>query len=206
VLFLDGHAFGEFHLELIVIDGLAGHLDRHVLCIRCFKHTRNVIGDAHQVDGGRTLVLQDQGGMELLRPVRAEAGRRVGLGHFRFQHLEFLLLQRHRSFRGAQRLGKDGVGELVGEIRLVLSHDNLFLRLPLAVGCNVFVNIVNIKQKVVVALHADLQSREVNGEGGAVLENGLANPVVGSLIFANTHVGEASTERIEFTERHAGQR
>ena len=63
---------------------------------------------------------------------------------------------------------------------------------------------MNVKQEVVAALHADLKFGQVNGKGRAVLEDGLADPVVRAFVLADTHVGEPSAKRVEFTERHAG--
>ena len=68
---LDGNAFREFNLELVIIDGLAVNLHRQLLWGRSLKETRNVIGDTHQVDGRRTLVDQRHVGLDLLRSVRA---------------------------------------------------------------------------------------------------------------------------------------
>ena len=68
---LNGNAFREFNLELIVVDGLSINLHRHLLWRWGFKETWNVVSDSHQVDGGRTLVDQSHVGLNLLRPVRA---------------------------------------------------------------------------------------------------------------------------------------
>ena len=120
---LNGDAFREFNLELVIVDGFSVNLHRQLFWRRCLKETRNVVGDAHQVDGRRTLVDQGHGGLNLLRSVRAEASSGVGLLHLCFEHFEFLFLERHASFSGLDRLGKDRVDQLVGEVGLGLGHD-----------------------------------------------------------------------------------
>ena len=48
---LDGNPLRDFDLELVVINSLAVQLDAKLLSERSLKQARDVIGDAHQVDG-----------------------------------------------------------------------------------------------------------------------------------------------------------
>ena len=65
---------------------------------------------------------------------------------------------------------------------------------------HIFLDILNVKQQVLAALHANLKFDQVNGERRSVFEGGLAQPVVWALVFTNTHVGETTAECIKFTE------
>ena len=118
VLLLDGDALGNFGLVLVVIDGFSIDLDGQLVGRRRLKQTGNVVGDAHEIDGRRTLVDQGHRGLNLLRPVRAEASGGVGFLNVGFEDLEFLLLEGHRTFGGLDRLGQHRVGQLVGKVGL----------------------------------------------------------------------------------------
>ena len=199
----DGDAFGEFSLVLIVIDGLSIDLDGHLLNIGCLEDTRNVVGDAHQVDRGGPFVDEGHGGLDFLRSVRAQAAGGVRLVDLGLQNFEFLFLKRHRSFSGLNGLGQHGVREVVREVGFGLSHDGSLFGLPFSVGRDVLVDVVHVKQELFTAFHADLEFGQIHSKGGSVLEDCLANPVVGALVFSDPHVREPAAERIEFSEGHA---
>ena len=55
-------------------------------------------------------------------------------------------------------------------------------------GWDILFDILNVEEQVVASLHADLEFDQIDSEGGAVFERGLAQPVVWSLIFTHTHV------------------
>ena len=65
---------------------------------------------------------------------------------------------------------------------------------------NVFLDVTDIEEKIIASLHTDLEFDQVNSKGRTVLENRLTDPVVGALIFTNTHVGKSTTERIKVSE------
>ena len=143
--------------------------------------------------------------MDLLTSVRTKAAGGIRFVHVGFKHIQLLLFEGHASFRGLEGTGQNGVDQFVGEIRFGGCHDHAFFRFPLSVGCDILVNVVDVEQEIVASFHAHLQFCQVNGEGGAVLKNGLTLPIVRSLVFTDTHVGEPTTKRIEFAKRHAGE-
>ena len=51
VFLLNGDAFRNLGLVLVVVDGLAVDLDGHLLGRGCFEETGDVVGNAHEVDG-----------------------------------------------------------------------------------------------------------------------------------------------------------
>ena len=116
MFFFDGDAFGKFGLVLVVVDGFAVNLDGHLLDIGCFKDAGDVIGDAHQIDGGRSLVDQRHGGLNLLRSVRTQAAGGVRFIHLSFQHFELFLLKGHGAFCRLDSLWQHGVGQVVREV------------------------------------------------------------------------------------------
>ena len=64
----------------------------------------------------------------------------------------------------------------------------------------VFFDILDVEKKVVAAFHTNLQLDQINSKGRSVFKGGLAQPIVWSLVFADSHVGETTAERIEFSE------
>ena len=206
VFLLDGDAFGDFGLVLVVVDGFSVDLDGELFVGWRLKESGDVVGDAHEVDGRGTLVDKGHRGLNLLGTVGTKVACGVGLLNFCFQHFEFLFLESHRTFRGLNSLWQHGVGKVVGEVWLGLCHDRAFLGFPLAVWGHVLVNVMDIEEQVLASLHAHLQLGQVNSKRRTVLKDGLANPVVRALILTDTHVGESSTERIQLTEGHVGER
>ena len=199
---LDGDAFREFQLVLVIVDGFSVDLDGQLLLGRGLKESWHIIGDAHEIDGGRALVDEGHGRLNLLRAVRPQIACGVSLLNLGFKNFEFLFLERHASFRGLHGLREHRVGQIVGEIRLGLSHHGSLFGFPLAVWRDVLVNVVDVKEKFLASFHADLKFGQINGEGRTVLKDGLTNPVVRSLVFTNSHVSEPTAEGIQFAERH----
>ena len=71
---------------------------------------------------------------------------------------------------------------------------------------HIFLDVLDVKEEVFASLHADLQLDQIHCEGRSVFEGRLAQPVVWAFIFADTHVGETTAERIEFSEVEVGER
>ena len=65
---------------------------------------------------------------------------------------------------------------------------------------HVFLDVFDVKEEVIASLHPDLQLDQIDSERRSVLEGRLAQPVVWAFVFANSHVGEPTTERIKFSE------
>ena len=99
VFLLDGDAFRDFDLVLVVIHGFPVNLDGQLFLSWRFKETWYIVGDAHEVDGRGTFVDKGHRSLNLLSTVGTKVGRGVGLLNIGFEHFEFLLLKRHGTFR-----------------------------------------------------------------------------------------------------------